>query len=52
VSDLTRWEDAVKTTPRGPTEKLEDWLKRVAGAARPVNDRELPRGDREPGDDE
>lgn len=46
--EARRYQEAVTNNPRGDSEHICEWLERVAAAARPVGDRELPRGDRSP----
>ena len=51
--EKARWEAAERATVREPGEDVCAWLKRVGLAAgvAPLGDRELPPGDREPGED-
>jgi hypothetical protein len=52
LEEKRRWEQAAVDNPRQAGESLEAWSVRVAAAARPLGDRELPPGDRaEPGVD-
>jgi len=53
-SEKQRWEQAAADNPIQEGESRAAWSERVAAAARPVADRELPVGDREdrsPGED-
>lgn len=51
VEEKRRYEDAFARNPRAEGEDVCDWLARVAAAARPSFDRELPPGDRDPGEE-
>lgn len=51
AAEKNRWEDAAAANPRRDGETLGDWCRRVAAAAQPIGDRELPPSDREPGED-
>jgi len=49
VADFER---AMREKPRRDGESTADWFARLVAAALPDVDRQLPRGDREPGEDE
>ncbi len=51
LQEKRRYEQALADTPRREDEDVTGWLARVAAAARPVNDRQLPRVEREVGED-
>lgn len=51
VSDLERFADAYRDTPRREGEDIIAWLERVCAAAIPQSDRQLPPGDRDPGEE-
>jgi hypothetical protein len=51
ISALERYQAAMEATPREEGEDVCDWLARVCAAAIPEFDRQLPPGDRDPGQD-